>query len=72
MWPERNEGVPGADWIPGSGGNGGFYVLGVLPSDYDLAVDPQALMALSARAASVPVSVGPRGAPTVRIVVVQR
>jgi glycogen debranching enzyme len=27
MWPERNEGVPGADWIPGTGSSGGFYVL---------------------------------------------
>jgi len=27
MWPERNEGVPGADWIPGFGSNGGLYVL---------------------------------------------
>jgi glycogen debranching enzyme len=27
MWPERNEGVPGADWVPGIGGSGGFYVL---------------------------------------------
>ena len=27
MWPERNEGVPGADWVPGFGSNGGFYVL---------------------------------------------
>jgi hypothetical protein len=42
MWPERNEGVPGAEWVPGildgkaaPGGIGGFYVL---HSDYpDLA-----------------------------------
>jgi len=27
MWPERNEGVPGADWVPMAGGGGGFYVL---------------------------------------------
>ncbi len=42
MWPERNEGVPGIEWVPGvedgkvtSGGVGGYYVL---HSDYpDLA-----------------------------------
>ena len=42
MWPERNEGVPGAEWVPGyldgketPGGIGGYYVL---HSDYpDLA-----------------------------------
>jgi glycogen debranching enzyme len=28
MWPERNEGVPGADWVPRTGSDGGFYVLG--------------------------------------------
>jgi glycogen debranching enzyme len=34
MWPERNEGVPGAEWVQGSAGSG-FYVL---HSDYpDLA-----------------------------------
>ncbi len=27
MWPERNEGVPGADWQGPSAGGGGFYVL---------------------------------------------
>ncbi len=26
MWPERNEGIPGAEWAPAKGG-GGFYVL---------------------------------------------
>jgi len=31
MWPERNEGVPGAEWVAGKGGAGGFYVL---HSDY--------------------------------------
>ena len=35
MWPERNEGVPGAEWVAGSGTSGGYYVL---HSDYpDLA-----------------------------------
>jgi glycogen debranching enzyme len=35
MWPERNEGVPGAEWVTGPGNTGGFYVL---HSDYpDLA-----------------------------------
>jgi len=35
MWPERNEGVPGAEWVAGSGNAGGYYVL---HSDYpDLA-----------------------------------
>jgi glycogen debranching enzyme len=35
MWPERNEGVPGAEWVAGSGMSGGYYVL---HSDYpDLA-----------------------------------
>ena len=35
MWPERNEGVPGAEWVSGPGNSGGFYVL---HSDYpDLA-----------------------------------
>jgi glycogen debranching enzyme len=35
MWPERNEGVPGAEWVNGSGDTGGYYVL---HSDYpDLA-----------------------------------
>ena len=35
MWPERNEGVPNAEWVAGPGGAGGFYVL---HSDYpDLA-----------------------------------
>jgi glycogen debranching enzyme len=35
MWPERNEGVPGIEWVTGAGGAGGFYVL---HSDYpDLA-----------------------------------
>jgi glycogen debranching enzyme len=35
MWPERNEGVPGAEWVRGPGGVGGYYVL---HSDYpDLA-----------------------------------
>jgi len=35
MWPERNEGVPGAEWVAGPGGTGGYYVL---HSDYpDLA-----------------------------------
>jgi glycogen debranching enzyme len=35
MWPERNEGTPGADWVPGfeggkelPGGMGGYYVIG--------------------------------------------
>jgi glycogen debranching enzyme len=27
MWPERNEGVPDAEWVPAKGGAGGFYVL---------------------------------------------
>ena len=35
MWPERNEGVPGAEWVAGAGTSGGYYVL---HSDYpDLA-----------------------------------
>jgi hypothetical protein len=35
MWPERNEGVPSAEWVTGPGGAGGYYVL---HSDYpDLA-----------------------------------
>jgi glycogen debranching enzyme len=42
MWPQRNEGTPGADWVPGfddgkvlPGGSGGYYVIG---ADYpDLA-----------------------------------
>ena len=35
MWPERNEGVPGVEWVAGKNGVGGFYVL---HSDYpDLA-----------------------------------
>jgi glycogen debranching enzyme len=35
MWPERNEGVPNAEWVAGPGNTGGFYVL---HSDYpDLA-----------------------------------
>jgi glycogen debranching enzyme len=35
MWPERNEGVPGMEWVAGKNGAGGFYVL---HSDYpDLA-----------------------------------
>jgi glycogen debranching enzyme len=35
MWPERNEGVPGVEWVAGHGGAGGYYVL---HSDYpDLA-----------------------------------
>jgi glycogen debranching enzyme len=35
MWPERNEGVPGAEWVSAPGGAGGYYVL---HSDYpDLA-----------------------------------
>jgi glycogen debranching enzyme len=29
MWPERSEGVPGEDWVPGSGPGDGFYVLQV-------------------------------------------
>jgi glycogen debranching enzyme len=31
MWPERNEGVPGAEWVHGASNGGGFYVL---HSDY--------------------------------------
>ena len=27
MWPERNEGVPGAEWVSHAGEAGGFYVL---------------------------------------------
>ncbi|MDE3187721.1 MAG: hypothetical protein KGM96_09390 [Acidobacteriota bacterium] len=27
MWPERTEGVPGAEWVPRTGSAGGFYVL---------------------------------------------
>ena len=27
MWPERNEGVPGAEWVRHPGATGGFYVL---------------------------------------------
>ena len=27
MWPERTEGVPGAEWVPRMGKAGGFYVL---------------------------------------------
>jgi glycogen debranching enzyme len=27
MWPERNEGVPGAEWVAGAGNSGGYYVL---------------------------------------------
>jgi glycogen debranching enzyme len=27
MWPERTEGVPGAEWVPRIGNVGGFYVL---------------------------------------------
>ena len=27
MWPERNEGVPDAEWVHGPGGTPGFYVL---------------------------------------------
>ncbi|HEY1902416.1 MAG TPA: hypothetical protein VGG56_08315 [Terracidiphilus sp.] len=27
MWPERNEGVPDAEWVHAKGGDGGFYVL---------------------------------------------
>ncbi len=27
MWPERNEGVPGAEWVSSPGGGDGFYVL---------------------------------------------
>jgi len=27
MWPERNEGVPGAEWVDRKDGAGGFYVL---------------------------------------------
>ncbi len=27
MWPERTEGVPGAEWVPRIGNAGGFYVL---------------------------------------------
>ena len=27
MWPERNEGVPNAEWVSSPGGGGGFYVL---------------------------------------------
>jgi len=35
MWPERSEGVPGAEWVKSPGGAGGYYVL---HSDYpDLA-----------------------------------
>jgi glycogen debranching enzyme len=35
MWPERNEGVPSAEWVSGPAGAGGYYVL---HSDYpDLA-----------------------------------
>ncbi|MGD0628440.1 MAG: hypothetical protein ABR987_03765 [Terracidiphilus sp.] len=35
MWPERNEGVPSAEWVTGPGVTGGYYVL---HSDYpDLA-----------------------------------
>jgi glycogen debranching enzyme len=35
MWPERNEGVPGVEWVSGPAGTGGYYVL---HSDYpDLA-----------------------------------
>jgi glycogen debranching enzyme len=35
MWPERNEGVPSAEWVSGAGGAGGYYAL---HSDYpDLA-----------------------------------
>jgi glycogen debranching enzyme len=31
MWPERNEGVPGMEWVVRTGGAGGYYVL---HSDY--------------------------------------
>jgi glycogen debranching enzyme len=35
MWPRRNEGVPGVEWVAGAGTGGGYYVL---HSDYpDLA-----------------------------------
>ncbi|MDR3751980.1 MAG: hypothetical protein P4K94_10885 [Terracidiphilus sp.] len=27
MWPERNEGVPGAEWVSGTADHGGYYVL---------------------------------------------
>jgi glycogen debranching enzyme len=27
MWPERNEGVPDAEWVAGKDGSGGYYVL---------------------------------------------
>ena len=27
MWPERNDGVPGAEWVPLKDGAGGYYVL---------------------------------------------
>ena len=27
MWPERNEGVPGAEWVGGTSDHGGYYVL---------------------------------------------
>ena len=27
MWPERSEGVPGVDWVPGTASHGGYYIL---------------------------------------------
>jgi hypothetical protein len=80
--PQGDEGVPGVELILvdrrtraqrhfSTFSDGGFYVLGVIPDDYDLMVDPRTLAALGATAAPTRVSVGARGAPSVRVVVVR-